>query len=172
MKRLIRLFIFVLCASFFGAKINAQSMPPPPPPAKSKGDARVEKALKQTKTDYQMMTNNTYRITLGTTGKRSQAAFVDSETDTTYGLEVRGVYSYAMVGDNPPTQEVANLLLAQNMQNVSFWAIQKQTDGKFAVINIIYIPASADGKTLDAALNSVVLAADEMEERLTKKDEY
>ncbi|MGI8467987.1 MAG: hypothetical protein ACR2N3_05995 [Pyrinomonadaceae bacterium] len=168
MKRINQLFLLILCACFFGAAINAQ----PKQDSTKGGDARVEKALKQTKTEYEVEKDGMYKVTLGTTGKRSQAAFIVSETDKIYGSEMRGVFSYAMISDDSPSPEITNLLLAQNMENVSFWAIQKEKDGKFAIINIIYIPADADGKKLDWALKNVILAADEMEERLTKKDEF
>lgn len=173
MKRLAQVLLLAFCAFFFGATIKAQTVAVPPTAAKSKiGDARVEKALKQTKTEYEMTTDGVYRITPGTTGKRSQAAFITSETDKIYGLEMRGVFSFVMISDNAPSPEVAKLLLEQNMSSASSWAVQKEKDGQFAVVNIVYIPADADGKRLDWALQSVIPAADEMEERLTGKDEF
>ncbi len=36
---------------------------------------------------------------------------------------------------------------------------------------MIYIPADSDGKTLNLAVSNVMVAADKLEERLSKKDE-
>ncbi|MGI9036264.1 MAG: hypothetical protein ACR2GD_09530 [Pyrinomonadaceae bacterium] len=171
MKQTIQLFMFILCVCFFSIEINAQTNST----ASETGDARVEKALRETKTEYTVNKDGEYKVTFATDGKRSQVAYINAETDKIYGLEMRGIFSYAMVSDKPPSPEIANLLLEQNMVNISSWAIlkpEKGGKGKYIVVNIIYIPADADGKTLDAALNSVILAADEMEKRLTEKDEF
>lgn len=153
-------------ACFLSMQAEAQTAPV------KRGDTRVVNALKQIKTNYEMQ-GNTYKVTYELSNKRSQNIFIISETDKVYGLEVRGVFAWAMISDNQPSQEVANLLLQQNMENISAWAIQKTDDGKaFIIVNIVYIPANSDGKRLEAAMLSVAQAADEMEQRLTKKDEF
>jgi len=37
---------------------------------------------------------------------------------------------------------------------------------------LVYVPADTDGKTLNIALSSVMIAADKLEERLTKTDKF
>lgn len=169
MKRIKLLFLFILCACFLSIQTNAQSK------KVSEGgiDPRVAKALNQTKTEYEVGKDGMYKVTYETTGKRTQSALIDSETVTIHNLEMRLVFSFAKIGGNPPTQAVANLLLKENLENFpNIWAIQKDEKGKFSIVNLIYIPADSDGKTLDMALSSVMIAADKMEESLTKKDEY
>ncbi|MBA3600611.1 MAG: hypothetical protein H0W45_05125 [Acidobacteria bacterium] len=168
MKLINRLFLFVLCVGFFSSQINAQSKSG----SKDAVDVRVAKALSQVKTEYQVGKDGDYKIIYLTTGKRTQTAWINSVTDIIYGVEMRLVFSFAVIGGNAPSQEVANLLLEENFENLSTWSIQKVDKGKFNIINMIYIPADSDGKTLNLAVSNVMVAADKLEERLSKKDEF
>jgi len=135
------------------------------------GDARVVRALNQIKTKYEMNQDGLFVINFELTNKRLQKALISSETDKAFGSETRVVFSYALISDKPPSQEVANLLLKQNLGNVGTWAVDKTGDGMYFIANIIHLPADADGKRLEDAMNIVISAADEMEAQLTKKDE-
>lgn len=168
MKQMNRLFLFILCAGFFSIQINAQSE------KVSEGgtDVRVAKALNQNKTDYEVRKDGIYKVIYLTTGKRTQAAFIDSETVKIYGLEMRLVFSFAQIGGSLPAPSVTNLLLEENLQSFpNIWAVEKDKGGKFSIVNQIYVPADTDGKTLNIALSSVMIEADKLEERLTKKDD-
>ncbi|HEX8396728.1 MAG TPA: hypothetical protein VF644_04845 [Pyrinomonadaceae bacterium] len=57
------------------------------------------------------------------------------------------------------------------MEQISSWAVQKLDDGSYTILNMIYVPADLDGKKLDVVMTKIAFTADEMEERLTKKDE-
>lgn len=163
MKPINQLILLILCGALFGVQANAQKTPAKP------GDARVVKALNQTKTKYEFSDDN-YLVAYELPGKRLQKVFIMSGAEKVYGLEVRGVFSYAMIGDAPPSNLLLELL-EQNIEKISSWAVQKMDDGKFVIVNIAFIPADADGKRLEAAMLSVAEAADAMEARLSKKDE-
>jgi hypothetical protein len=166
MKRINAILFFVMCACFLSIQVASQTA------ATKRGDARVEKALKQTKTPFEKDKDGDYKVIYELSDKRLQVVHLILESEKAYGLEVRGIFSYAMVSDNPPSQETASILLQQNMENISAWAVLKMNDGKYALVNVKFIPADADGKTLEAAMLSVANAADEFERRLTKKDEF
>ena len=162
-----RLFLFILYACFFGIQINAQSE------KVSEGgtDLRVAKALSQTKTEYEVSKDGMYKVIYLTTGKRTQAAFINSETVKIHGLEMRMIFSFAQINGNLPTPAISQLLLGENLDNFpNVWAIQKDK-GMFSIVNQIYVPADIEGKTLNIAVSSVMIEADKLEERLTKKDE-
>ena len=135
------------------------------------GDARVTNALNQTKTPFSVDNGGKYQVIYELPNKRNQKVFIMSETEKINGFELRPVFSYAIISDKPPTLEIANQLLQKNMDQISFWALHKLSDGNYTVVNMIYIPADLDGKKLDGILSTIAFAADEMEERLTKKDE-
>ena len=167
MKQMRKLFLLILCAGFFGLQINAQIAP-----VKSKNDdARVEAALKEAGIKYDRDEDGNYEVTFKTTGNRMQTAFIVPRADKFNDSEVRLLFSIAMISRQPLSLDVANLLLEQNMEKVSYWTAFKTRDGKTTVANLIYIPADADGEKLNTALSIVTSAADKMEERLTKKDE-
>ena len=136
------------------------------------GDDRVTNALNQTKTPFSVDNDGMYMVTYDLPNKRRQKIFIKSRTTKINGFELRPVFSYAIISDKPPTLEIALQLLQKNVDQISFWGLHKLDDGNYTVANMIYIPADLDGKKLDGFLSTVAFAADEMEERLTKKDEF
>jgi hypothetical protein len=169
MKQMNKLFLLVFCACFFSIQINAQSEKV----AEGGADLRVAKALNQTKTEYEVRETGMYKVTFMTNGKRTQSALINSETVKIYGLEMRLIFSFAQVYGNFPAPAVNQLLLQENLDNFpNVWAIQKDKKGKFSILNQIYIPADSSGEALDMAVSSVMLAADKLEQRLTKEDKY
>ncbi|MDQ4121628.1 MAG: hypothetical protein M3209_09295 [Acidobacteriota bacterium] len=167
MKNLSITIAILSLVCFFGIqKVTAQKKSAP------LGDARVTNALNQTKTPFTVDNKGTYQVTFELPNKRRQTIIIMSETEKIGNVELRAVISYAAISDKLPPAEVANQLLQKNMDQISFWSLLKLDDGHYALVNMIYIPADLDGKKLDSIFNTVVYAADEMEERLTKKDEF
>jgi len=141
------------------------------PAADGKTDPRVAKALKENNTEYDVSSRDgIYRVTYATTGKRTQLALISSDTETINEMETRVVFSFATISKTPPTQQVANMLLQENMERIGIWAVQKLGDGSFAIVSLLHIPAASSGKQLEDALMSVAMMADDLENRLTKKD--
>jgi hypothetical protein len=168
MNKTIQFFLLLSCVYFFSWEISAQSNSN----SAKNGDPRVVKALDQTKTDYQLDSKGgIYILNLRTKVNRTQKGYIASATENINGVEMRIIFSYAFIADKLPSEQTANLLLQQNMERVGVWAVHKLDINKYAIVNILYIPADFDGEKLDKALSSVVIAADEMEEQLTKKDE-
>ncbi len=136
-----------------------------------KSDPRVAKALKETNTDFELSSKEgVYKVTYETKGKRTQEARVSSVTEQINGTEMRLVFSFASISKSSPSQQVANMLLQENMERIGNWGLLKMDDGMFAILIKMYIPATGSGKLLEEALMIVALTADEMEEKLTSKD--
>ncbi len=155
--------LFFLSCSF----ANGQTAPSAIP----KADARVASALKETNTEFEVSSKDGgYKITYATKGNRTQVTHAASGTETIHGVEMRLIFSFAMIAKTSPTQQTANMLLQANMETVGLWGLQKLDDGSYAVVKLLYVPADAGGKQLEGALMSVATLADEMEEKLTKKD--
>ena len=169
MKRANKIFLLLLFTVFFAAQAGAQSTSAI---SAVPGDERVAKALNQTKTDYQVNSKDgLYMVTYETKNKRSQKVLIAAKAEMINGVEMRLIFSFALFSDKPLSQRAANLLLEKNAGSVSTWAVHKLTDGKYAVVCQLYIPADFDGEKLQTALQEVVTQADEMEEKLSKKDE-
>lgn len=135
------------------------------------GDARVTNALNQTKTPFTVDNDGMYQVVYELPNKRTQKIFITPGPEKFGNVELRLIFSYTFFSEKPPAAELANLLLEKNMEQISFWALQKLDDGKYTIVNIIYVPADLDGKKLDVMMTKIAFTADEMEERLTKKDE-
>lgn len=136
-----------------------------------KSDPRVARALKETGTTYEVASRDgIYRVVYETTGKRTQTALISSDVDKINDVEMRVVFSFARISKAAPTQPVANMLLQENMEKIGFWALQKLGDGSYAIVSLLHVPANASGKELEHAATSAALMADDLEERLTKKD--
>lgn len=162
MKQLIKGFLFAFCTFLFNAQINAQT-------SADYGDAHVTQALRQINVPYKLDDTGDYKVTLMLTGNRSQIATIYSETFKSYGVEMRSIYSVATVSRRRPSPEMANFLLEQNAIDPGAWGVVKTGDGKFELVNVIYISADAGGEILGAALRTITKAAGEMKERLTKE---
>jgi len=162
-----RMLLLIGCSGIFGMAISAQT----PAGTIPKADPRVAKALKETNTEFDLSSKDgMYKVTYGTKGKRVQTTHVASATEDINGVEMRLIFSFSTILKALPSHETANLLLQDNMERIGRWAVQKLDDGSWAILSLIYIPASSGGKQLEAALMTIATQADEMEEQLTKKD--
>lgn len=166
MKLMKQLLLLVFCTGVFGWQVTAQTA------AVKSADPRLAKALGETKTEFQLSSRDgRYTVVFETENKRNQKVHLISETSKINGVEMRLVFSYAVIADKPPSPQTAGVLLEQNMDSISTWAVVKLDDGNYAIVNKLYIPADFDGKKLQMALSEIVLLADNLEERLTKKDQ-
>lgn len=162
MKKLTQVFLLAVCAFFFAAQTNAQTN-------SDSGDARVTKALREISASYEMDETGDYTVTVKMPGSRVQTATIYSETFKSFGVELRSVGSVATVSRTRPSAETAYSLLEQNAIDPGAWGVVKTGDGKFELVNVVYIRADADAQTLGAALQTVTKAADAMRRRSAKK---
>lgn len=164
-KRTNRILLLSVCLGVFSLSLFAQFKT-----ASAKmADQRVAKAFGELKIEYTVKKDGSYEVTYDVGDKRTQMATVLSETDQIYGIETRCIFSYAAFSKTPFSQEITSQVLAENMEHVSAWSVVKIDKG-FTLVNVIFISADADAKRLDAAITSVVLQADKMEEKLMKED--
>jgi len=138
----------------------------------SKVDPRLERAFKETGTVYEVSPlDGLFRVTYSTKGKRTQKVLISSDTDKINDVETRAIFAFAQISKTAPTQQIANMLLQENMERIGVWAMQKLADGRYAIVSLLNIPTSASAKELEDASMSVAAMADDLEERLTKKDD-
>lgn len=158
-------FIAVAMAGIVASSLHAQTN------ESSKIDPRVGRALKETGTDYNVSSRNgLYRVTYATKGKRTQMSLISSDIDKINDVEMRVVFSFATISKTAPTQQVAIMLLQENMEKIGIWALQKLDNGDFAIVSLLHVPAGASAKELEESAIAVAVMADDLEERLTKKD--
>ena len=155
------LLLSTLCPAF------AEDARPVPTP-----DPLVRQHLDALEYEYEVDEDGDYRLVFevaGSTEKRSQLVYVRSPVETYGVLRLREVWApgYKASGTDFPAA-VANRLLAATQDNkIGAWAKQDE----YAVF-VVKLPADADAKALDDAIDAAITSADAMEAELTPgKDE-
>lgn len=134
-------------------------------------DARVKAALDRLKLKYTISLDD-FRLKYDREGDRSQVAFVNSNTVEFGGLEIREVTSTAYKVKGPLSAKAAHALLVDNdHRKIGAWRAVEE-EGDTFVIFAVQIPATADDKTLQLAIDAVVNTADDKEKEATNKDEF
>lgn len=137
---------------------------------RTKGDDRVRSALDTESINYEIDDDGDFKVIFDLGEGRSQVAFVNSNTETFDGLEIREVWSVGLVGNGQLTAEVANSLLARNATyKLGGWEIAQQ-GGKVMAIFKICVSASATPSELRSILETVSLMADEIEKEYLHSD--
>lgn len=135
-------------------------------------DARVEKLLIELGLKYTIDDDGDFRLGFQLEHDRSQLVWINSNTSTYRGMEVREVWAPAYRSPVEFPADVSFRLLRQNRKmKLGAWEAAKMGDDYFAVFSV-KISAEPDAETLLSVIKFVVEAADEMEQELTGKDEF
>lgn len=161
--RLLAPLLLALCAA---SAPPAQPKPAAPEAAGApSAEARaLEKQFKALGLIYDVTEVGDYSIVYAITGEgRSHEVRVRPQTSAFDALVIREVFAVAHEYSGPVPSEVAAELLALNSTYIiGAWSVEDS-----AVIFIARIAADASDAELQAAMDAVVLTADEMENRLS-----
>jgi hypothetical protein len=140
-------------------------------PAKAP-DPRIKAALQQLKYKFSVTERNNYQVEFTLKDKRSQTVFINTNTEKYGSLEIREVTSTAYKVKGALSAEEANKLLLDNDQR-KWGGWRAVEDGGYTyVIYAVQLPANADAKTLDDAIDAVMYTADDKEKEVTKEDDF
>jgi hypothetical protein len=104
---------------------------------------------------------------------RSQLAFIRSKTFEFAGIEMREIVSAGLKSMGPFDARTANILLKQNAQaKLGCWGVQEDSKGNHVAVFCANVSANLSGQTLLAAIQAVLVTADQMEERLSGGDDF
>ncbi len=143
-------------------------------PAGAKADPRVARLLDLKKIRYEVDGQGDYKILDELPEGRTQLAFVNSNTEKYGPYETREVWAAAFRAEGPFPPETANLLLADSYRKIlGAWQTIVGSDGRHVAVFAMKIPAdTADADFLAACVENVIHVADDMERRLTGKDDF
>jgi len=154
MKKTIFVLVFFVYISFmaFGAN-NA--------------DSRVMQILNQLGYDYNVDSDNDFRLVLDVGNGRTQLMFINSATNTSRGQEIREIWSIAATYNGSIPQSAAQKVLLDSYDKIigSWYAIE--SSGTYYLAFCAKIPADANSTYMYAAIQAVVRGADAMEQILT-----
>ena len=177
MKRALLALIGLL---FLAQIASAQHSTPPsksgPAPAPSSsslaGDPRVRSRLIELGLTPNTDSDGDFKLILKTEGTRTQLAFAISKTNSYGSVEIREVWSPAFKTGGSLSAAMANrLLIENNKYKLGFWRLVGTGDSQ-VVIYAVQISADADAKSLEAALKTVTLIADDMEKEQLGTDDF
>ncbi|MFM9959820.1 MAG: hypothetical protein ACKV2Q_01175 [Planctomycetaceae bacterium] len=138
---------------------------------KKRGDPRVREILTKADLNFELDSDGDFKIGNKFDNGRTQLAFIDSDVSKLFGLEIRDVWSLALISDSPLSADIANNLLRENGRvKLGAWQVKKVKD-IYIVVFAAKISADADRDTLLTTLQVVTQAADEKEKELSNNDE-
>lgn len=153
MKRLVLVSVILMCLSslLFAAE-----------PV----DNRVISLLNSLGFNYDIDSENDFRLLMDLGDGRSQEIFINSATNTSRGQEIREVWSIAIVYDDSIPQEAAQRVLLDSYDKIigSWYAIQNGESYYLAFC--AKIPADASSTYMNSAILAVARGADSMESEL------
>jgi hypothetical protein len=137
------------------------------------GDSRVAKAFKELNIEYQLDDDGDYRFGFDLGEGRSQMGFIRSETFEFAGVEMREIFSVGLKSFGPFDARTSNFLLEQNTRmKVGAWSTVRDAEDNHLALFGAKIAADMKGELLVGVILAVLTAADEMEHRLSGRDDF
>jgi hypothetical protein len=141
--------------------------------AQPTGDPGVGAALKQIGLDSCKVDNDgDYFCTLRISDTRTHGVMIYSKPIEAFGIARRRISAVGYASGGPLSASGASALLEANSgYNFGAWEIQ-QSGGKTMAVLASWIPVNATAEQLTESVALVAMAADQIEEVQTGKDEY
>lgn len=139
----------------------------------SLGDAHIAECLRELGLTYQMDEDGDFRLVLRLENNRSQICIIKSGADEIFGQRARKVYSPALRSFGPFDPRTADILLKENAALLAGnWLVSADSEDTHLAIFQISLPHDASASHLGDVITGVTLIADQMEQRLSGRDEF
>lgn len=135
-------------------------------------DPRVRSALEDLSLKFTVDDDGDFRFIFGLENGRSQVGFIRSRTYEFAGVELREIFSPALIVEGDFDQRTANGLLQANANvKVGAWEVQR-TQTRAAAVFCAKVSADLRGRELLAVIIGVLTTADDMEKRYGAGDAF
>ncbi len=138
-------------------------------------DHRVTAALDELDIRYEYLPRSQqFEANYSLDSGRSQTVYIASQTHWFMGLELRQIFSTALISEGMFETRTANLLLRENFDLIhGSWSVLHDPDenGHFANFSLTGF-ASLPANQLSTLIECVAKTADDMEHRLSGLDEF
>lgn len=136
-------------------------------------DPRIQRTLNELEIRHQITEDGDFQVSFELEGGRSQSAFIRSRTYEFLGLEIREVLSAALLSQGPFDARTANILLQQNTcLKIGAWGVSMDSEEVHAAVFTAKISADLPAQELLGVIEAVIRTADEMEARLSGRDDF
>lgn len=135
-----------------------------------RGDPRVQRILDSQGLKYEF-SGNAFKLLFGLDNNRRQFVFIGSSTEEFATIEIREVWSLAVLQKGAPPPQLMLYLLADNAA-VKFgsWRVIRTEESGTAIAFAAHIAADCDAATLVSVLQLVMQKADKLEAMLSDTD--
>ena len=142
--------------------------------SKSKdGDPRVGSALEQLDIRFEIDADGDFKFGFNLKNGRSQFGFISSTTEEFAGEEIREVFSVGLKSFGPFDARTCNFLLELNSKlKIGAWSTVRDAEDNHLAIFRAKIAADLSGDLLMSVITAVWTTADEIEERLSGRDDF
>lgn len=137
-------------------------------------DPRIRSILDELEVKYEIDDDFDFRLGFELEGGRHQSAVIRSQTDEFLGIEIREIFSPAIHSQGPFDARTANILLQENRRlKIGAWGVSafEENDSHIAVFTVKFA-AELGAQEFQGVLNAVIRIADEMEQRLSGRDDF
>jgi hypothetical protein len=135
-----------------------------------KSDGRIKSILDSSGLKYQIDSDGDFKVIFCFDDGRTQLAFVNSNTSSFAGVEIRDVWSIGLRGQGQLSSGMANALLLKNQSyKVGGWYVSMSRDATAAIFKAA-ISANASPAELLSILQAVAVEADEVEKEFLGSD--
>lgn len=136
-------------------------------------DPRVTNALNELEVEYEVDTDGDIIVGTKISDERGQIAFIRSATYEFAGVELREIFSVGLKSFGPFDARTMNILLAFNSNvKIGSWAVIRNDNDDHHAIFTTRVAADLRGEALRAAIGATLKTADEIEERLSGRDDF
>jgi len=137
------------------------------------GDPRVGKALELLGIQFDIDGDGDFRFVFSLEKDRSQAGCIRSATYEFANAELREIYSVGLKSFGPFDARTANFLLELNSKvKIGAWSTVRDSDDNHLAIFRAGVAADLSGELLAHVISAVLTTADEIEERLSGRDDF
>lgn len=139
----------------------------------SEGDPRIANALDSLEIKYQLDAIGNFGVGFELSDGRTQLGFIRSQTYEFMDLELREIFSIGLRSSGSFDARTANILLQENEHTkIGAWSVINDNDDNHLAVFTAKISADLDGKELAGAIIAVLNTTDEMEKRLSGRDDF
>ena len=136
------------------------------------GDSRVRRLIEQLGYKFDVTDAGDFKLLFATENNRSQLVFVNSNTETYEGREIREVWSVALKVQGLLDRELANSLLVDNAKiKLGSWRVETSDGYSFATF-AVQVAAVPEAAFLNSVLSLVALKADRLESSRLGRDDF
>jgi len=134
-------------------------------------DGRIKSILDSSSFNYQIDSDGDFKVIFRFDDGRTQLAFVNSNTSSFAGVEIRNIWSIGLRGPGQLSSAMANALLLKNgSYKIGGWYVSTNDSGTLAIFKAA-ISANANPAELMSVLRAVAIEADEVEKEFLGSDD-